>query len=65
MEQMIDISVWDEGSIILITPITQAATDWVEKNIEVATMFGNAIVVEHRYAMDLLITAQEDGLCIS
>lgn len=58
-----DFHVTDEGSIVLITPYSQDAKDWLENNIgEDAMYFGPSLAVEHRYAGEILYGMQEDGL---
>jgi hypothetical protein len=58
-----DFTVSDEGSIFLITPLTQDAADWFADNLDSdCMMFGNAYAVEHRYVGAILYGAQEDGL---
>lgn len=63
---MSDFLVQDEGSIVLVRPVTQAAQTWVAAHIpEDATWFGGAVVVEHRYAFDVLSGIVADGLAVS
>lgn len=49
----------NEGTICLLRPLTDWATDWLETNIhENAQWFGTAVVVEPRYLSDIV-----DGIC--
>lgn len=54
---MASIIVQDEGSIILITPLTEPIKEWFEDHVLTpeTMMWGDAVVVERRYAPDLLI----------
>jgi hypothetical protein len=61
-----DFSYSDEGSIVLLTPITAAANDWVQEHLPGDAMrFGHSIVIEHRYADDILNGIVNDGLLIA
>ena len=61
-----DISIENHGTIFLFRLNTQAATEWVEERVQSdAQFFGDALVVEHRYARDLATAAVADGLAVS
>ncbi len=61
-----DISIENHGTIFLFRLNTQAATEWVEEHVQSdAQFFGDALVVEHRYARDLATAAVADGLAVS
>jgi hypothetical protein len=61
-----DVLVRNEGTIFLFTPLTPAATNWICVNVQPnAQWFGNALVVEHRYAADLAAGMREDGLILA
>ena len=61
-----DISIENHGTIFLFRLNTQAATDWVEEHVQSdAQFFGDALVVEHRYARDLATAAVADGLAVA
>jgi hypothetical protein len=64
-EEKVDLHVMDQGTIFLLTPMTQRATYWVAENIgageDVAT-WGSSIIVEHRYIADIVEGAIADGL---
>ena len=48
----------NQGSIFLFTPLTEDAKSWWQENVSNdCQKFGNAFVVEHRYAYDII-----DGL---
>jgi hypothetical protein len=58
-----DVEVNDQGSIVLVTPMSEAATDWIAENVQDgATYWGPSLVVEHRFADDLIAGMQSDGL---
>jgi hypothetical protein len=60
-----DILISNHGTIFLFRPLTNAARlHLVEKHCLDATWFGGALVVEHRYAGNLAITLQRDGLTV-
>ncbi|MFA5900269.1 MAG: hypothetical protein WC829_14285 [Hyphomicrobium sp.] len=55
----------DHGSVTLLTPVTDAALDWVAENLSIdRTNWGPAIVIEPRYAVDILDGLQGDGLTV-
>lgn len=65
VQQKVDFDVTDHGTIVLLTPMTPAAHDWVQENLpDDALTFGPSIAIEHRYAEDVLIGIVEDGLSI-
>jgi hypothetical protein len=50
-----DFCVRNEGSIFLFHPVTAAAKEWGAEHIpDDAQYFGHALVVEHRYAANIL-----------
>lgn len=60
-----DATVNNQGSIFLLTPISKAAKEWTDSKLDPdAQMFGNAIVVEHRYISDIVQGMQNDGLTV-
>lgn len=51
----IDFLVRDEGSIIILMPNSDEAKQWVTDHIdENATWFSRGVVIEHRYAQDII-----------
>ncbi len=51
---MQDVEVQNEGSIFLFHLLTPEAEEWVDEHVpEPMTFFGDALVVEHRFALDL------------
>jgi hypothetical protein len=58
-----DFIVTDHGTIALLTPITDAAKQWVEDHLpEDRQTFGDSVVVEPRYLLDILHGINEEGL---
>jgi hypothetical protein len=52
-------------SIFLVRPLTAAASDWIETNVsEDRQYFGNSLVVEPRYVVDLVEGMREAGLAV-
>jgi hypothetical protein len=57
-----DFSVHNEGSIFLLHPLTYTR-EWIRENLPSdRMMFGEAVVVEHRFICDLLEGILADGL---
>jgi hypothetical protein len=60
-----DVFVRNEGSIFLLTPMSDAAREWIGEHIpEDAQYMGRALVVEHRYVEDIVAGMQSDGLIV-
>jgi hypothetical protein len=58
-----DFFVQNEGSIFLLHPFTYAAQEWITENISPdRIMFGDAVVVEHRFILNLIEGILADGL---
>jgi hypothetical protein len=58
-----DFTVADHGSIVILTPLTEAAQDWVADHLpEDAMTWGGGIVIEPRYVALILAGIGEDGL---
>jgi hypothetical protein len=63
---MPDFSLTNHGSIFTFRPLTDAARDWLEENLdEDAPWWAGAVAVEPRYAYDLVAGIQADGLNIA
>lgn len=60
---MADFSVVDEGSIVALTPLTTAAQEWLDENVEAEPWqyLGKALCVDHRCAEALLRGAVDAG----
>jgi hypothetical protein len=60
-----DFTVRNEGSIFLLTPHTDAASEWLRSHVTGgAQWFGSSLVVEHRYLADLVRGIQSEGFSI-
>ena len=60
-----DFRVESYGSIFLLQPLTPAANEWVAQHIpDDAQRWGGAIVVEHRFIMDIVVGIRGDGLSV-
>ena len=60
-----DVRVENHGSIYLFHLQSTAAEAWVDENVSSeSTMFGGALVVEHRYAYQLVEGMIDDGLTV-
>ena len=61
-----DISIENHGAIFLFRLNTPAAAEWVSQNVqEDAQFFGDALVVEHRYAQVLATGMSDAGLVLA
>lgn len=55
----------NHGSVALLTPLTRKAKYWLDEHVDdECQMHGNAIVIEPRYAGDILRGLQDDGLTV-
>lgn len=63
---MADVAVSNEGTVVVIEPLTDAAQAWIEANVyaEAYQWMGRALVVDHRYAPAIVAAMQEDGLVV-
>lgn len=53
------------GSVILLTPMSQAGKDWVTENLpEDCQRFGRGIAIEPRYWEAIYIGIQDEGLTV-
>jgi len=60
-----DVLVRNKGSIFLFQPLTLKANIWIAEHVKSdALWFGDALVVEHRYAGDLARAMHDDGLVL-
>lgn len=57
-----DVHVENHGTLFLFHVLTDAGASWVGANISDPTFWGQAVVVEHRYAEDLANGMIESGL---
>ncbi len=60
---MSDFRVRNEGSLVLLEPLSNNAFAWVAAHLpDNVQYFGNSIAVEPRYISDILVGIQNDGL---
>jgi hypothetical protein len=61
---MVDVLVRNEGSVVIVTPQTDAAKEWVEENVETSgwQWLGGGFAVEPRMLDNLLEGMDADGL---
>jgi hypothetical protein len=57
-----DVLVQGEGSIFMFRLLTSSATDWIEENVNAPVFFGDALIVEHRFALEICMAMQAAGL---
>ncbi len=64
---MTDFLIADHGSIILITPVSEAARQWLDENVvsEPWQWLDGALCAEHRFAGDLVDEIAAAGFEIS
>lgn len=64
MPQPADFSVTNSGSVAMVTPLSPAAREWVEENVQVEpwAWMGLGFAVEPRLVEGLMSLAAEQGL---
>jgi len=61
-----DVLVRNEGTVFLFFPLTPQAKEWIDEHVQFdAQWFGNALVVEHRYAWGLAQVMKDEGLVLA
>jgi hypothetical protein len=64
--RQMDIIIENHGTIFLLRAVTQQGQVWLETNLDQSgEKWGEAYVVEHRYAEDIALGAVRDGLKVS
>ena len=64
-DESADFQVRDQGSTVLLWPLSKAAEEWVEENLpEDPTTWNGAVVIEDRDAPDILAGLALDGLSV-
>ena len=63
---MLDVKVRNEGSVIMVTPVSPEAKDWVNENVSLEgwTWMGDSFAVEPRMADDLLSGMADAGFIV-
>lgn len=60
---MSDIRVQDEGTIVLLHPLTDRGREWINTQVQAdAQYLGRALAVERRYVQDILEGMAAEGL---
>lgn len=56
----------DCGSIVILTPLSQEAHDWLNEHIDVesAQWYSKGVVIEHRYAGDIISEITQENLTV-
>jgi hypothetical protein len=68
LQMSADLAFEDHGSLVLAQPLSERGRSWLAEHCPAGddhTYYGDALVVEHRYAADLAQTAHADGLQVS
>ncbi len=60
-----DVKVRNEGSLVLLQPVTETASSWIDANITDAQFYCNALVVESRYAREIIEAMERSGLVVA
>jgi hypothetical protein len=61
-----DVLVRNEGTVFLFCPLTPRAKVWIDEYVQSdAQWFGNALMVEHRYAWGLAQAMKDEGLVLA
>ena len=59
----IDFNFHNHGSVTILVPVTPAAHEWVNDNLPTdTTRFNGEVVIEPRYADNILIGIHQNGL---
>jgi hypothetical protein len=60
-----DVLVCNEGTVFLFCALTSQGKEWINEHVQPdALWFGNALVVEHRYAWSLAQGMKDAGLAL-
>jgi hypothetical protein len=64
-DREVDVQISDHSSVILFLPVTYDGQEWLRENVDPdAQWFGQALVVDHCYASDLIEGMAESGLSV-
>jgi hypothetical protein len=61
-----DILLENHFSIFLLRPVTPIGQSWLQENVisNETQIFGNAVVCEPRYVMDIVLGARGEGIAV-
>ena len=63
---VVDLGSYGRASIVLMTPVTDDAIDWIDVNLpDDSPCLGNAVAIELRYARDIINGIRGDGLTVA
>jgi hypothetical protein len=67
VKRAIDVRIENHGSVLLFTPCTPPAQEWVNENVQLEgwQWLGNGFAVDPRYADQLIAGMEEAGLVVS
>ena len=58
-----DVLVRNEGTVFVFCPLTSRAKEWTDQHVQTdAQWFGNALIVDHRFAWGVAQGMIDDGL---
>ena len=61
-----DFLVSNHGTLFLLEPLTDDALAWVDEYLPADhSLWGSAVIVEHRYVADIVAGIQDDGLRVA
>jgi len=61
-----DFTLTGHGSVYLLTPNTEAATEWLNDNLAGDLLrLGNSVAVEHRFVDHVMDGIESDGLTVA
>jgi hypothetical protein len=58
-----DVLVANAGTVFVFCPLTARAKEWIDEHVEPhATSYGDALIVDHRFALGLAAGMKDAGL---
>lgn len=66
MDTQVDVAILDQGSLVGFRPLTDAAKTFIAENVQAESWqwLGRTLMVEHRFADNLIAGMQADGLVV-
>jgi hypothetical protein len=61
-----DFRIEDQGTIVLVTPLTEGAREWVDANVQLEgwQWLGGSFAVDHRMAQALIDGIEDEGFAV-
>jgi hypothetical protein len=58
-----DLKIYNEGSIIVLTPLTEDARNWIDENCNVESWqwMGGSLAIDYRFAEDIIYGLADAG----